>query len=300
MACAPRVAFFTNTYWEINGLALTSRHLTSFAEPRGYPFLCVRGAPTSQVIEKGNTTHVEVARGPGAFNVVKDLWHDPFLWRHIRGISSVFRQFRPDMIHIVSPGDESGIGVYVAKRLCVPVAISSHTNLRGFAAMRLGKLTVGNWPVLSRLTENRVLQAMAAFYRLGSVLLAPNEELVQMLQECTKKPVYLMKRGIDVILFDLARRTVTVNDGVLRLGFVGRITPEKNVCFLRDLELDYASQTFLRSDSGRWAMVMSGPCSRQISLTPTSPEYCADINSPKRPQTWMFLCSSPGPTLLET
>ncbi len=56
-----------------------------------------------------------------------------------------------------------------------------------------------------------------------------------MLRERTRKPLFLMKRGIDTELFCPARRTV--NDGVLRLGYVGRITPEKNVRFLRDLEI---------------------------------------------------------------
>lgn len=70
--------------------------------------------------------------------------------------------------------------------------------------------------------------------QLGDVLYAPNEELVEMLQRRTGRPVFPMKRGIDTELFTPSRRTV--NDGVLRLGYVGRITPEKNVLFLRDLE----------------------------------------------------------------
>jgi len=73
-----------------------------------------------------------------------------------------------------------------------------------------------------------------AFYRMGDVLYAPNDELVEMLKERTGKPVYLMKRGIDTQLFCPARRTV--DDGVLRLGYVGRITPEKSARFLKELE----------------------------------------------------------------
>ncbi|HEY4088416.1 MAG TPA: hypothetical protein VGM43_20940 [Bryobacteraceae bacterium] len=55
--------------------------------------------------------------------------------------------------------------------------------------------------------------AVLAFYRLGDV----------------------MTRGIDTQFFTPARRTA--DDGVLRLGYVGRITPEKSVRFLRDLEI---------------------------------------------------------------
>jgi phosphatidylinositol alpha 1,6-mannosyltransferase len=54
------------------------------------------------------------------------------------------------------------------------------------------------------------------------------------LRERTGKPVFLMKRGIDTQLFTPAKRTV--NDGILRLGYVGRTTPEKSVRFLRQLE----------------------------------------------------------------
>jgi glycosyltransferase involved in cell wall biosynthesis len=83
-------------------------------------------------------------------------------------------------------------------------------------------------------SEAQILNAMLAFYRMGDVLYAPNDELVDMLREQTGKPVLLMKRGIDTELFSPERRTVS--DGILRLGYVGRITPEKNVRFLQELE----------------------------------------------------------------
>ncbi len=83
-------------------------------------------------------------------------------------------------------------------------------------------------------SETQILNAMLAFYRMGDVLYAPNDELVEMLREQTGKPVFLMKRGIDTELFSPVRRTV--NDGILRLGYVGRITPEKSVRFLHELE----------------------------------------------------------------
>ena len=66
------------------------------------------------------------------------------------------------------------------------------------------------------------------------MLYAPNAGLVEMLRKSTGKPVFLMKRGIDTELFHPSRRTV--NDGVLRLGYAGRITPEKSVRFLKELE----------------------------------------------------------------
>ncbi len=234
----PRVAFFTDTYTEINGVALTSRQLAGFATRRGYPFLCVRGAVKTSRIQDESTTHLELARGPLAVSLDKGLWHDPALWRHQARVADAIREFKPDMIHVVSPGDVSEIGVYLARRLKLPLAISWHTNLHEFGAMRLEKLLgwIAQSPRkgIARFSERKMLDVLAWFYRLGDVLYAPNNELVDMLRDRTRKPVFLMKRGIDTELFNPSKRTVS--DGVLRLGYVGRITPEKNVRFLRDLE----------------------------------------------------------------
>jgi phosphatidylinositol alpha 1,6-mannosyltransferase len=153
-------------------------------------------------------------------------------------VAAALRAFRPDVIHAVSPGDVSEIGVYLAKRMKLPLAISWHTNLHEFAAMRLGKMLRWMTPSLCKsamnFSESQILKAVLAFYRLGDVLYAPNTELIDMLRERTGKPVFHMKRGIDTQLFTPAKRTV--NDGMPRMGYVGRITPEKSVRFLRELE----------------------------------------------------------------
>jgi len=238
VAQIPRVAFFTDTFTEINGVALTSRQLTGFAQRRGYPFLCVRGADQTRQTREDCTTHVELARGPLAFSLDKGLRHDPVLWRHHAQVAAAIREFKPDVIHVVSPGDVSEIGVYIAKQMKLPLAISWHTNLHEFGAMRLAKLLA--WmgqdarTSLAGFSERWILEVLTRFYRLGDVLYAPNDELVEMLRDRTGRSVFLMKRGIDTELFSPARRTL--NDGVLRLGYVGRTTPEKNVRFLRDLE----------------------------------------------------------------
>lgn len=232
MDSIPRVAFFTDTFTEINGVALTSRQLTEFAQRRGYPFLCIRGADGSRRRDEFTTTHVELARGNFAFSLDKGLRHDPVLWRHQVDVAAAIREFRPDIIHVVSPGDVSEIGVYIAKRMKIPLAISWHTNLHEFGAMRLGKLL--GWNGISRISERWILEALIRFYRMGDILYAPNPELVEMLRNRTGKSVFLMKRGIDTELFAPSKRTVS--DGILRLGYVGRTTPEKNVRFLRDLE----------------------------------------------------------------
>jgi len=235
----PRVAFFTDTFTETNGVALTSRQLEAFARRREYPFLCVKGADKTDRWHNGSVTSVDLGRGVLGFDLDRGLRHDPLLWLHQGDVAAVIRAFQPDVIHVVSPGDVSEIGAFIAKQMNLPLAISWHTNLHEFAAMRLGKMLKWMGPRLvkgvMRFSESHVLNAVLAFYRLGDVLFAPNEELVGMLRARTGKPVFLMKRGIDTQLFTPAKRTV--NDGILRLGYVGRTTPEKSVRFLRGLEI---------------------------------------------------------------
>jgi glycosyltransferase involved in cell wall biosynthesis len=238
MGLAPRVAFFTDTFQEINGVALTSRQLTSFAQRRGYPFLCVRGAKHTKVADEGSVRHVELRRGPLSFELDRGLLHDPFLWRSAPLVRAELDRFRPDIIHVVSPGDVSEIGAWMAKKRKLPLAISWHTNLHEFGAMRLAKmlgwLPFGGGRAIAKAGEWQILEIVLAFYRMGNVLYAPNPELVEMLKTRTGKPVFLMTRGIDTQLFTPERRTA--HDGIARLGYVGRITPEKSVRFLKTLE----------------------------------------------------------------
>jgi glycosyltransferase involved in cell wall biosynthesis len=212
--------------------------LTEYAKRHDFPFLCVRGGETPNRSQTGSVTEMELARGPVHFELDKGLRHDLLLWRQQAAVAAAVRDFRPDIIHVVSPGDVSEIGVYIAKKLKLPLAISWHTNIHEFAATRLAKTMAwagtGLLKKMIPVCEAQVLNAVLAFYRLGDVLYAPNTELVDMLRERTGKPVFLMTRGIDTHFFTPARRTV--NDGIPRLGYVGRITPEKSVRFLRELE----------------------------------------------------------------
>jgi len=72
------------------------------------------------------------------------------------------------------------------------------------------------------------------YYRMPKVILAPNQELIDALRNGTGRIARLMTRGVDTDKFSPDRRTV--NDGLFRLGFVGRLRAEKNVRMLVELE----------------------------------------------------------------
>ena len=238
MTSQPRVALFCETFHEINGVALTARQLVEFAKRRARPFLTVLGGPRLSQRQDGSVTQIELPRGWASFGIERDLRYDLFLWRHQDEVRRALAKFRPDVIHITSPGEFGQLGAYLSHSLRVPLVASWHTNLHQFAARRLQKL-LSFLPARcsERVTlwaERTALLPLVRFYRIARVTLAPTPAQVRWLEEATGRPAFLMPRGVDCEQFHPRFRTV--NDRVVRIGYVGRVTPEKRVRFLVEME----------------------------------------------------------------
>ena len=94
---------------------------------------------------------------------------------------------------------------------------------------------------VERTVERGALAAILRFYSLAKVLYAPNEELCTMLARATGKPCHLMQRGVDTELFTPARRTRSIDEKPFVLGYVGRLSIEKNVALLIRIERELAA-----------------------------------------------------------
>jgi phosphatidylinositol alpha 1,6-mannosyltransferase len=238
MRVEPRVAFFPDSFVEVNGVAHTSRQLAAFAERRNLPMLCVHGGGRTERIVEGGMTKLSLRRGGVGFRLDADFRHDLLFWRHAKRAIEAAREFKANVVHITGPNDTGQLGAYVAHRLRLPLVISWHTNLHEYAARRLKNLLStlpGAWRErLASLAERQSLRASLRFYRLGRALLAPNEELRDMLARETGRPTQLMRRGVDTSLFSPAKRLR--GDSAFLIGYVGRLTPEKNVRRLAELE----------------------------------------------------------------
>ncbi len=238
MTQEPRVALFCETYHEINGVALTVRQLVAFAKRHNRPLLAIHGGKNPGVEEEGSVRRLELQRARLSIGIDSDLEYDLFFWRYQKQIRREIMAFRPDVIHITSPGEFGQIGMYLASSLKIPLVASWHTNFHQFAARRLHK-TLGFLPQrMAQPTvawsEDRALKLLLWFYGRATVTLAPTATQVQWLEEKLHRPSFLMPRGVDCDLFHPKKRTV--QDGVLRLGFVGRITPEKGVRLFQEIE----------------------------------------------------------------
>ena len=244
MTASPRVALFCETYHEINGVALTARQLVAYAKRHDLPLLAIHGGKNPGVWNEGKVRRIELKRSWGSVGIERDLEYDFFFCRYLNRIRKEVQLFRPDVIHITSPGELGQLGVYLSRRLDVPLVASWHTNFHQFAARRFEKL-IGFLPgKISRPTvgwsEEHGLRVLLWFYNFAEVTLAPTEAQVEWLEKELRKPSFLMPRGVDGEQFNPKRRTV--NDETLRLGFVGRVTPEKGVRLLRDIETELGNR----------------------------------------------------------
>lgn len=233
-----RVALFADSFHEANGVATVSREFAAFARRRQLPFFCVLSGVRTQVTRQGSFTTVELKRGLAAFRLDRGLYCDPLLSRYRNRVIAELRPFRADVVHITGPGDIGVLGFWVAHCLGIPLVASWHTNLHEYAGHRLEKLfsfLPERWRRgISNAAERQSLRACVSFYGLARFLLAPNQSMVDLLAERTRRPAYLMSHGVDTEAFAPSRRTGST--GPFCIGYVGRLTPEKNVRFLVDLE----------------------------------------------------------------
>jgi phosphatidylinositol alpha 1,6-mannosyltransferase len=237
----PRVAYLPDSFHEVNGVAHTSRNFVAYAQRHELPFLCVRAGARARSFEQtGELRTLELKRSRGSVRMEQDLEFDTLFWRHEQAIRLALERFRPDVIHITGPSELGMFGAYFAWEMGVPLAASWHTNVHEYAARRMGWLTghlsEGRGAAIESGVETGALWATSQFYKLAKVLFAPNGELCRMLEKTTGRPCFLMQRGVDTEWFSPAHRTRAESDRAVVLGYVGRLSVEKNVTLLARVE----------------------------------------------------------------
>jgi glycosyltransferase involved in cell wall biosynthesis len=247
----PRVAYFPDSFHEVNGVAHTSRHFEAFARRRNLPFLCVRaGDRAKSLVENGNVWTLELPRGFLSVVLEKDLRLDPAYLRHLPLIGEVLDRFKPDLIHITGPSEIGLLGAALAYHQKLPLAASWHTNVHEYLVRRsewfLSRLPERQSAATAKKIQDLALATAGILYSRAAVTYAPNPELCAQLEQVTHRPCHLMPRGVDAELFHPAKRTRAAGDREHVLGFVGRLSVEKNIALLVDIqsELDQSEKNY--------------------------------------------------------
>jgi phosphatidylinositol alpha 1,6-mannosyltransferase len=259
----PRIAYFPDSFHEVNGVAHTSRNFVAFARRRNLPMLCVRAGQTTRLLPPdGSIQALELGRSPLAVHLEKDLSFDPLFFRYTDIISTTVRAFRPDIIHITGPSELGLFGATFAWKLSIPLVASWHTNIHEYAARRMRWLSrrIGPaGPPLERTVEAAALNIASRLYCRAEAVYAPNPELCTLLERTTRRPCHLMHRGVDTSLFSPLHRTrpplfSPQSDGKIILGYVGRLSVEKNVTLLPKID----AQLRARGITAHWLIVGHG------------------------------------------
>ena len=233
-----RVAFFPDAYNEVDGVANTSRHFEAFARDRELPFLTVHAAPRNEIVIAGSVTRVQLRRSPLTFPLDQAHEYDLAFCRHYREVARLVRDFDPDLVQITGPSDLGMLGALIAHKLGIPLAASWQTNLHQYARSRLSPvLSFLPKPASAKLlsaVEHWSFRTAARFCRIPRLLFAPNREMVKRLEQVTGKPCFLMSHSVDTAVFSPEFRDR--EGGPFTIGYVGRLTAEKNVRCLAQLE----------------------------------------------------------------
>ncbi len=59
-----RVAFFPDSFLEVNGAAMTSQRLVGYAKKNGYPFLCIHAGKKTAAAKNGSVSYLSLKRSP--------------------------------------------------------------------------------------------------------------------------------------------------------------------------------------------------------------------------------------------
>ena len=236
----PRVALFADTYHEVNGAANFLRRLVVFARENDYPLLCIRSGDETKVIDEGSVLFLDLKRSRVSIPLDGDLKYDPLLWRNRGLVKKTIDDFRPDVIHLTGLNDISQFGFVHAHFMNIPAVATWHTNTHEYAAERL--LSLAHWlpetlrKKIGHAVERTTMFGLMRLYFLAQMQLAPNEDLVDEIRRLTKRPSFLLRRGVDIDFLSPAKRTRAADEKEIILGFVGRLRPEKNVRALGRLD----------------------------------------------------------------
>jgi phosphatidylinositol alpha 1,6-mannosyltransferase len=234
----PRVALFADTFYEANGAANYLRRLVDFAKTKNYPFLCVRAGEKTERSQDGSVTFLDLKRGRAAIPLDGMLKYDPFLWTNRKLVNKTLKEFAPDIIHVTGLNDVSQFGFFHAHFKKIPAVATWHTNTHEYAAQRLVSLfpflPSGAKRKIGKAVEKSVMFGLMRLYFMAQMQLAPNVELVDEIRRYTRRPSFLLRRGVDTEFLTPEKRQRT--DKIFTLGFVGRLRPEKNVRYLADLD----------------------------------------------------------------
>jgi len=217
-----RIAVVTETYPpEINGVARTVGLMVDAMLERGHEVQLVRPRQRSEPTSPAHPSlslHL-VAGMP--IPMYTDLRLGLVLGRSLH---KAWREWRPDLVHVVTEGPLGWVGVGAAKRLGIPVSTDFHTNFHSYSRHYGFGFFAGAIAGYLRALHNR-----------ADCTLVPTAEMKAGLEALAFERIWVVGRGVDTRLFNPGRRSEALRaawgcrKGETVVLHVGRLAPEKNL-----------------------------------------------------------------------
>lgn len=250
-----KIALVTETFPpEVNGVAMTLQRLVRGLAERGHDVTVVRprlpGALPLDPADPARLRHVLVPSLPLPFYNELRLGL-PLYWR----LKKLWRQQRPDVVHIATEGGLGGAALYAARKLKLPISTSFHTNFQQYTQQ-----------YMFRAMHDIALGYLRGFHNRAACTLVPTDQAKAELEAQRFERVGVLSRGVDGRLFDPARRSEELRRswGVEQADpvftYVGRLAVEKNI--------DLAVRAFLAAQAieprAHFVLVGDGPARRDL------------------------------------
>jgi phosphatidylinositol alpha 1,6-mannosyltransferase len=151
----------------------------------------------------------------------------------LMAMRKIFKEFKPDVIHVAAPFALGRQALRVAKRQSIPAIAIYQTDISGY----LQRYNL-------ELLKPAIDEFVASIHRQASITLAPTPETAANLSALNAGKVDVWGRGIDLNAYRPDRkqtlevqtlRAKYVRPGNLLVGFVGRLAAEKQVSRMAEL-----------------------------------------------------------------
>lgn len=219
-----KIALFTDTFDETNGVAHTYRTLAAWAERHGHRLDVYAPGDGCDGVEERGSVRIFRFRRRASFEYYDGLHFS--LLPNPR-VEHCFSQHGPySLVHVAAPGNLGVWGRKLAARAGLPLVGVHHTQLQDYAALRVPRMFAG-------IARAGSLQVLKNFYRPCRLVFAPTPRMSEFVKRVgIGRESEVFSRGVDTERFSPDHRTEPRDDKV-RLLYVGRLAVEKNLDALK-------------------------------------------------------------------
>ncbi len=265
-----RIALFTDTFDEINGVANTFKRLVEYSKKKREKlevFTLAKENGTER-ISKNIIIHRFKPRLP--FTLYQENKFDlRFLNQEI---ISYFKREKFDLIHTATPGSMGINALFISRWFNIPIVGSYHTHLPEYIGVMVGKIASRiKWfdKKIGKKYENLTWMYMKWYYNQCKLVLAPSAYTRNQLRRRLKTKISIFSRGVDTRLFrprlrhSLRKRLW--RDTKIKALYVGRVSVEKR--------LDVLIKCFKDRNDAKLVIVGEGPYLAKLKKKISNAEF---------------------------